>query len=218
MNSAFQTDINQRLELVRSERGNQVNLDDIADVVISIMSTLEGDVSSLDLRVYKELDDLAQYIQSAKSEIASLAPDEITHEHLPAAAGQLDAIVAATEEATSVILEAVEIISADASKLKDKGKPINHQVTRIFEACSFQDITGQRINKVVTTLKHIEDRLDRLVRVFGDEMLRVHRAAADRDTNEPVTPDGVTLEGPTLKSEGGTNRQAEIDALLASLD
>ena len=217
MSSAFQADINRRLELVRSERGNQVNLDEVAEVVVSIMSTLEGDVSSLDLRVYKELDDLAQYIQNAKSEIASLAPDQITHEHLPAAAGQLDAIVAATEEATSVILDAVEAIGAAASQLKDKGKPINDQVIRIFEACSFQDITGQRINKVVTTLKHIEDRLDRLVRVFGDEMLRVHRSAADRDTNEPVTPDGVTLEGPTLKSEG-SNRQAEIDALLASLD
>jgi chemotaxis protein CheZ len=218
MSSAFQTDINRRLELVRSERGNQVNLDEVAEVVVSIMSTLEGDVSSLDLRVYKELDDLAQYIQNAKSEIASLAPDQITHEHLPAAAGQLDAIVAATEEATSVILDAVEVIGAAAGKLKDKGKPINDQVIRIFEACSFQDITGQRINKVVTTLKHIEDRLDRLVRVFGDEMLRVHRSAADRDTNEPVRPDdGVTLEGPTLKSEG-SNRQAEIDALLASLD
>jgi chemotaxis protein CheZ len=218
MSSAFQADINRRLELVRSERGNQVNLDEVAEVVVSIMSTLEGDVSSLDLRVYKELDDLAQYIQNAKSEIASLAPDQITHEHLPAAAGQLDAIVAATEEATSVILDAVEVIGAAAGKLKDKGKPINDQVIRIFEACSFQDITGQRINKVVTTLKHIEDRLDRLVRVFGDEMLRVHRSAADRDTNEPVRPDdGVTLEGPTLKSEG-SNRQAEIDALLASLD
>ena len=217
MSSAFQADINRRLELVRSERGNQVNLDEVAEVVVSIMSTLEGDVSSLDLRVYKELDDLAQYIQNAKSEIASLAPDQITHEHLPAAAGQLDAIVAATEEATSVILDAVEAIGAAASQLKDKGKPINDQVIRIFEACSFQDITGQRISKVVTTLKHIEDRLDRLVRVFGDEMLRVHRMAVDRDTNEPVTPDGVTLEGPTLKSEG-SNRQAEIDALLASLD
>ncbi len=217
MSNAFQADISRRLEMVRAERGDQVSLDEVAEVVTSIMSTLEGDVSSLDLRVYKELDELAQYIQNARTEIASLAPDEITHEHLPAAADQLDAIVAATEEATSVILESVETIGAEAAKLKAKGKPINDQVIRIFEACSFQDITGQRINKVVTTLKHIEDRLDRLVKVFGDEMLRVHRAAAQRESNEPVKPDGVALEGPALKSDG-QNRQAEIDALLASLD
>lgn len=210
---AFDFDLDSRVEALRAERGDEVSIDEIAEVVSSIMATLDGDVTVLDLRVYRELDDLAAYIHTARSEIATLCPDDIRNEHLPAATDQLDAIVAATEEATGTILEAAEKIDAEAGNLKIQS--ITDQVVRIFEACSFQDLTGQRISKVVATIKHIEQHLDRLVDVFGDEVCKARSELTEKDGG-PADDDKALLNGPQLPGEA--NKQEDIDALLASFD
>lgn len=206
-------ELERRVVALRAERGGGIAVDEIADVVASILGTLHGDVSVLDLRVYKELDELASYIRNAREEIVALCPDDIRQEHLPAATDQLDAIVEATEEATGTILDAAEKIEDEASK---HGAPaITEQVVRIFEACSFQDLTGQRIGKVVTALKHIEDRLDRMIEVFGAEVRQARNDGAGAAKSNP-DDDKSLLNGPQLPSEA--NRQDEIDALLASFD
>ena len=201
------------IETYRAERGDQVRIEEVAEVVASIMATIQGDFSATDLRLYRELDELAHYIQSAKAEIAEINPADINSRHLPDAADQLDAIVAATEEATGTLLEAAERIDAEAREL---GSPtINDEVIRIFEACSFQDLTGQRIGKVVTTMKYIEERLDRLIAVLGKNVVVKEEPDADVGAVDP-NDERALLNGPQLPEKA--NKQEEIDALLASFD
>ena len=57
-------------------------------------------------------------------------------------------------------------MSADATS-ENYVESINDACMRIFEACSFQDITGQRITKVVSTLTYIEERLHGLQDAWG---------------------------------------------------
>ncbi len=211
--SAQPIDFESRVEELKKERGDHVSIAEVAEVVESIMATIEGDVTGLDLRVYKELDSIAHYIQAAKSEIVELCPDDIREQHLPAASDEFDAIVKATEEATGNILDAAEKIDNEGNRLGLK--EISDQVIRIFEACSFQDITGQRISKVVGTLKHIEERVDRLVHAFGAQM---QGKKMRQEQSESATEDWEKslLSSPQLPTEA--NKQAEIDALLASFD
>ena len=201
--------LKRRIQSLRAEHGDRVDIDEVADVVASIMSTTRGDVTAVDLQVYKELDELAKYIDNAKAEIAALCPADIRDHHLPAATDQLDAIVAATEEATSTILEATEIIAAKANELDEP--EITEQVTRIFEACTFQDLTGQRTSKVIATLKYIEERIHQLILAFlGEETDEKRQTKAQRDTSSEDAP----LDGPELPGKG--NKQEDVDALLAS--
>ena len=214
MNGNAQTiEFESRVEELKKVRGDHVSIAEVAEVVESIMATIEGDVTGLDLRVYKELDSIANYIQAAKSEIVELCPDDIREQHLPAASDELDAIVQATEEATGNILDAAEKIDNEGNRLGLK--EVSDQVIRIFEACSFQDITGQRISKVVGTLKHIEERVDRLVKAFGAQMQGKKMRPEQCDSPEEDWEKSL-LSGPQLPTEA--NKQAEIDALLASFD
>ena len=48
----------------------------------------------------------------------------------------------------------------------------------IFEACSFQDITGQRINKVIKLLDSIDERVGKLNELFGTSSANVTEAVA----------------------------------------
>ncbi|MGH6797232.1 MAG: protein phosphatase CheZ, partial [Roseiarcus sp.] len=164
-----------------------------------------------DAGLYRDLESLADYIQSAKREIAALRPDDIRERHIPMATDELDAVIDATAEATGAILDAAETIERIAGDIPgETGTEIRQIVTRIYEASNFQDITGQRITKVVRTLKHIEHKIDAMLAVFGAAVPRPQRAAAAAGSDGDHL-----LHGPQLPADA--NRQDEIDAILANL-
>jgi chemotaxis protein CheZ len=190
--------------------------EDIVEVVEQMMGSLQGDLSEVNLKIYSELEGLAKYILSAKREIAALRPDEITSEHLPNATDELDAIVGSTEEATNAILHAMETLGNLTEKMEPEvADQVNEAVTQVYEACNFQDLTGQRITKIVKALKHIEDRVDGLVAAFGDEIAKHREEHPKQEAAKQVT-DKDLLNGPQLPDDAG--KQDDIDALLASFD
>lgn len=209
-----------KLDEIRAAHGDTVGLDKIASVVESILSSLNGDITASDLKIYHELDALAGYIRKAKIEIASIRPEEIKDEHIPIATDELDAIVAATEEATGTILDCAENLENIASSLDEKnGEAITEAVTKIYEACNFQDITGQRITKVVKALKHIEEKVCNLVAVLGEQMNLDgldHGAADENASQNAENSKENLLHGPALPQDAVS--QEDIDALLASND
>jgi chemotaxis protein CheZ len=192
-----------------------INRDEIEKVVQSVVATLRGDMTAHELSLYAELEGLSRFIRHAKAEIAALRPDEIQDKHLPTAADELDAIVGSTEQATNVILDSVEKIEKASTSLEGESKDaIGTAITDIYEACNFQDITGQRINKVVRTLKQIEEKVAGLVKAFGDEIDRAAGVAQTHAAAPAADADKALLNGPQLP--GNANSQADIDALFGS--
>ena len=121
-------------------------------------------------------------------------------------------MVGATEDATNQIMDSCDVISAIAAKVDPEPRAeLTQAVTRIFEACNFQDITGQRITKVVRTLKHIEGKIEVLIQALGEEVQKTHRSAAADPNNEDSLLNGPQLPGNAID-------QSEIDKLLASFD
>lgn len=186
----------------------------VAAIVRQVIASLEGDVSAADLRFYSELEELARYIREAKHEIATIKPKDISTEFIPSATDELDAVVGATEEATNKIMDVCDEISATAETVAAEAKEkLIGCTTKIFEACNFQDITGQRITKVVETLKHIDAKIEALVRAMGEE---IHRSGGNAHVPKHVhdaDPDKGLLNGPQLPQNSVS--QDEIDKLLS---
>ena len=218
---ALKEDVEKRLQGLSKSTG-RVDPADILEVVQSIMASIEGDHFSLSQRLHDDIEALADYINRAKAEITNIRVDEINTQYLPEASDQLSAIVGATEKATNEIFDAVETIEELATTLSpEQAGGLSDAVTRIYEACSFQDITGQRISKVVNVLQNVETRVDSLLKAFGSEAGTA--ASGTRESTEaPVTTESSAksekdmLSGP--QAPGAGNSQEEIDALLASFD
>ncbi|OUR77684.1 hypothetical protein A9Q83_09175 [Alphaproteobacteria bacterium 46_93_T64] len=139
--------------------------------------------------------DLVKFIVSARSEISQIRPSDLKHDKLPRAGKELDAIVQSTEHATNQIMEAAEKIM-DA-KVTD-ANVVSDACMEIFEACSFQDITGQRISKVVSTLEYIETYLDKLTSAWGHE----DGEGPLNGLTEELDEEAALLNGPALEGEG----------------
>jgi chemotaxis protein CheZ len=159
-------------------------------------------------KLLAEVEELGRTIARAKADIAALRVDDINESHIPQATDELDAIVAQTASATDAILESCETLDRVAAALAgDPAATLQEATTQIYEACSFQDITGQRITKVVATLKTIEAKVAQIVAAFGRGS--VHEAA-------PTVPATPLLNGPQLPA--AAMDQSDIDHLLASFD
>ncbi|MEQ9609588.1 MAG: protein phosphatase CheZ [Kiloniellaceae bacterium] len=195
-----------------------ISPDDLVGIVESVIDSMEGDLSAVGLKVYADIEALAKYINTARAEIAELRPDDINSEHLPAATDELTAIVGSTELATHQIFEAVEAIETLTEKMDPAvAEQVSAAVTSIFEACGFQDITGQRITKVVTALQQIESKVDALLHAFGDDIKKDDSAQGPKKksttpSGKPARPDEDLLNGPQLPENAIS--QDDIDALF----
>jgi chemotaxis protein CheZ len=155
-------------------------------------------------------------IQQTKSEIAALRPPNSEDDRLIVVTQELDAIVTATEGATNTILEAAEKVDGLAEQIEGMGSEpavnqlagdIRDTIITMFEACNFQDITGQRISKVVKTLQFIEERVNKMIEIWGAEGFQDIEQSADETDEE-----SKLLNGPQLANQGVS--QADIDKLF----
>lgn len=131
---------------------------------------------------------------------------------------ELDAVAESAERATQQILSAAEQIEDAATSLTASlgreqermlALDIQDNILRIFEACNFQDLTGQRIAKVLATLKFIEERVAHMVEIWGGmEALKSYTAEADLN-RDPM------LHGPRLDDDNDHVSQDDVDALFA---
>lgn len=187
----------------------------ISNILDELIRSLQGDITVADIKIFKQMRELQKTIDMAKIELSQLAPVDLTAEHLPGAADQLEEIVRATEEATGKILDAAETVQNIAETVDEKNKQrLVEAATSIFEASNFQDITGQRITKVVKTMQIIEDRLQGMVEVLGGEIKGSLRGKLNNETkNENAT--NTLMSGPQLPGKGVS--QDDIDTLFNSL-
>ena len=176
------------------------------------------------LALKQELLGLFGHLQKIRKELAALnTATEPGVDHFASMSEQLDAIVAATETATNTIMENCENIEAHMETSRGKTEDpellgqfdeVTTNVNNIFEACAFQDITGQRVTKVVGTLKFVEERVNAIILAWGQEELS--RVVHDFKGKIAEDPDKALMHGPQLAGQGID--QSQVDALMAQND
>jgi chemotaxis protein CheZ len=205
-NSDVKEAVTETLEDVKQEYSRS----QVSEIIKTVVEKMDGGHVSVDF--HGQLRSLINFIETARAEIAQTRPAQIGDEHIPTATDELDAVVGATEEATGTIMDACDLIEQQANQCDDKAVQDNLMmaVTNIYEACSFQDITGQRITKVVQTLKKIEDQVNALLGALGEY--------PEEQGGESVSAlkEAVLENGPQMPGQGVD--QTEIDRLLASFD
>jgi chemotaxis protein CheZ len=172
-------------------------------------------------RLKNETDSIHRAISRTMQEVASLHFGTFSAAGKGRASRELDAVADGTEQATQQILDAVEAVDEAANTLSATLKQeqeralvsdIRDHVVRIFEACNFQDLSGQRIAKVLATLKFVEDRVARMLEIWGG-------TAAFKDYEAAVLMERERarklVNGPKLEGDPNHATQGEIDAMFA---
>lgn len=185
-----------------------------------LLSEIRSDLSQAQ-KLKAELDEIHNAIGQTRQELATLHFTGFSGTEMECVNNELEEIVSGTERATNAILEAAEAIDENANALqaackkehdKSMAADIQDKIVAIFEACNFQDLTGQRITKIVRTLEFIEHRITKMVDIWGGlETLNSFVPEAP----ELAKGDAALLNGPKQQEADGHVSQNDIDALFA---
>ena len=200
------------LKSVKAADLKDAQLVEVLRLAQQLTDTMQMFFGSLDRSIHEEFNAIAAYIARTRDEIAQLRPNDIKEQRIPVAGAELEAVVSDTEKATESIMgEAEALMGAEPTDLDSYKAQVDAAMCRIIENCSFQDLSGQRVSKVVASLKHIESRVARFAATMGvndADMSEEERAEAERRRT-------LHLNGP---AQGGPEtKQDEIDDLM-SLD
>ncbi len=170
-------------------------------------------------RLKRELLGLFGHMSMMRRELAALQGNDAAFATM---ADTLDAIVENTETASNSILESMEAIDGMVGELRHDASPetagicdrINDRINQVFEACSFQDLTGQRITRVVNSLKFVEERINSMVRMWGKDELAKVLAEVQQESTQAVREesDKALLHGP--QRQGVAITQTDVDKLF----
>lgn len=206
-------------ELVAEIRSLRALVEPHDDEARRILDTYQVQIAEMQ-KLKSELVIIHNAITRTKQEIATLHATGFHGENVSRMTHELDAVVNGTEQATQTILSMVEDVDQFASNLIETapneaeqtiGREIQDRVVKVFEACNFQDITGQRISKVVNTWKFIENHVSQMMEIWGGI-----DAFKDFIPEAPAAPQGdeALLNGPKLDEDIGHASQDDIDALF----
>jgi chemotaxis protein CheZ len=197
------------IDYLRDRRDEEVSLSDVVALAEITAESFNAFYKTMDAAIYRELREIATYITTMKEEIGALQANDMKSQRIPAAGRELDLIVQSTAEATNAIMECAEaIMAADASDAATYKAFVDEKMIVLFEACSFQDITGQRVRKVVDTLRQIEARVTRFATAVNARDISAYVDEAERRRDERAR--ALFLNGP----QPVAGSQDAIDALF----
>ncbi len=175
------------------------------ELLRAVLDTVSEQSPVPEIALLHEIALLGRTVAAARAEIAALRADETPVGDIGAAGSELAAVVSHAAAATDAILDACELLDQEACRLPgDTAATLQAATTQIYEACSFQDINGQRLAKVMGILRVVEAKVDQIVMAFGRQRWADKHEFLGRTTQ---------LNGPQLP--GVALVQADIDALLA---
>ena len=200
--------------------GRQTELESISAQLASVNNKLDLllrlDHAEIE-RIHLEISDIAGRIRATKAEIAAIRHPLADEDRFRTAALELSHVVKATEAATNGIMTQAERIEEIVGEMKfiakdqfmsTKLNDISELLVKLYEMCNFQDLTGQRINKVVKVLTFIEERIEAMMALWNKHEFE----SMPLPPSTTKTDDGLELHGP--ESEDSTTNQADIDKLF----
>ncbi len=198
-------------------------IEDSIEENTELKNDLQGQVEEKQrelLRLKDEMRAIYLAIDDTKTQILTIKESGTEGHEIARAAEELSAIVKGTEEATNNILHAAENIETNAGNLvaaiQDESQQalaceIQENVVQVFENCNFQDLTGQRITKVVKTFCFIEARIMNMMEIWGGAEAFLNVSPEELEARKG---DKGLLNGPSLDEDDDVATQADIDALF----
>jgi len=201
--------VRESLSTLRASDLKDAQVMEVLKLAQQLTDTMQLFFSSLDRSICEEFRYIADYISRTREEISKLRPNDIKSSRIPTAGAELEAVVTDTEKATENIMQSAEsVLGAEPTDLAEYKAQVDEAMMKIIEACSFQDLAGQRVSKVVNSLRHVESRVARFAQTMGvadADMTEEERAEHAR--RQEVLTHGPALEGPETA-------QDQIDALF----
>ena len=205
------------IEKFKKEHGDSVPVDEVGELVASLVKAVAPARSGAGNSVVDEMETLVDQMTNMHNEVLMMMPRTMAEVRIKKSYIEMDEILKSTETSADQIMDAADKLAQLGEELpSDYADKVGNITTQLFEASTFQDICGQRENKIRSLVKEIEQHYIALAVAVGDDTVVHVEEEVEWDDAGFAVDEQQLLNGPQNEGEG--NSQDDIDALLASFD
>lgn len=205
------------IDKFRKDHGDTVQIEEVGELVASLVKAVAPARSGDGGEVADEMESLINKMTNIQNEILMMMPRTMAEVKASKAYLEMDEIIKSTEASADQIMDAADKLAQLGEELEpDLADKLGDITTQLFEASSFQDICGQRENKIRSIVKEMEQHYITLAEAVGDDSVINEDDAVEWDEAGFAVDEQQLLHGPQNEGEG--NSQDDIDALMASFD
>ena len=209
MTTESSQNLEHELETLRYSKGSGLRFSDIEMLIQAMInSTRINDPHNTEIS--EELQSVQDEIHYLKNNLSNSSDASDTYDLLVSAINDLRDVFKIQESSTNEILDLSEKIMSIANSEQHNKKEIIDTAINICEKCNFQDLSGQRIQRVLTNLSKLEYVICTVLKAFMGIQVQRH-SIKERPVN---TNDSSTLmNGPQALDNAPS--QEDIDKLFA---
>ena len=198
-----------KLKHLQGENAGTIDINNIDNIIKQFLEVLNSHLTSSQERdIYHQIEMILAQFTALKRDISNMSREILDDSFIPDITMDLRSVILQTEKSVTGILDVSDEISNMSQKITDPAlrEELMIKSTRILELCNFQDLTGQRIQKIVHHLTEIESVIYKMLHA-----LRPDLKLRDKHASE----EHALLNGPQKEHE--TPSQNDIDDLFDSL-
>lgn len=167
------------------------NIDDIIRSFVEILSPYAKETMRAEI-IYQLESVLAQF-SSLKTEISNISKEVLDKNFVPSIIMDLRSVIIQTEKSVTGILDVCDEINELSKGINDRNlrEALIIKSTRILESCNFQDLTGQRIQKIVHHLSEIESIIYKMLHFLKPDFKLKYQTKKDELLNGPQSAENA---------------------------
>ena len=197
-----------KLKGLQEQNNGVIDTNNIDEIIKQFLELIGSHLTSAkEQEVYHQIEMIQAKFISLKRDISNISLEILDDNFIPDITMDLRSVILQTEKSVTNILDVADEISALCSKVQDFSirNELMIKSTRILELCNFQDLTGQRIQKIVHHLTEIESVIYKMLHALRPE-------SNLRSVSSSTTS---LLNGP--QKEENSPSQSDIDDLFNNL-
>lgn len=196
----------EKLKELQEKNSGLIDINNIDDIIRQFLNVINPYLANNEKQaIYNQIEMILAQFVSLKRDISNISDEILDDNFIPDIAMNLRSVVIQTEKSVTGILDVSDEISALSSKIEDASirEELLIKSTKILELCNFQDLTGQRIQKIVHHLTEIESIMYKMLHALRPDMKLRSRHKSQQEK---------LLNGP--QKEEHTPSQNDIDCLF----
>ena len=179
-----------KLKELQQQNEGLIDINNVDDIIRQFLQVINPYLASNEKQdIYNQIEMILAQFVSLKRDMSNISDEILDDNFIPDISMSLRSVVIQTEKSVTGILDVSDEISALSAKVADASirEELLIKSTKILELCNFQDLTGQRIQKIVHHLTEIESIMYKMLHALRPDMkLRSrHKSEDDQLLNGP---------------------------------
>ena len=162
----------EKLHKLQQENNGLIELNHIDEIIKQFLEILSSNLTNKHEReIYSQIDLISAQIIALKRDVSNVSEETLHDQFIPEIVSELHYVIEQSEKSVTGILDAVDEITAMSQGVEDRHirEELLIRVTKILELCSFQDLMGQKIQRIINHLLETESIIYKMLHTLKPE-------------------------------------------------